>query len=127
MWIFMNDAMLSVVTNRDDSDSLMVRARVRGDIEKVFPLAEPYQVPRSDYAWRAAVPREKVAEVIARRLLDIDYDNFKDSIDPLDKPRKRAYTSVWVDMARYQDESEGIEDRWPTSYMTTGFTPMRSR
>lgn len=42
MWIFRNDAMLSVVENWDDPTLLLVRSRQHGDIEKVFPNAETF-------------------------------------------------------------------------------------
>ena len=39
MWIQFNNAFLSIVENRDNKLELFVRARVKGDIEKIFPDA----------------------------------------------------------------------------------------
>ena len=36
MWIFFNNAFLSIVENRDNKFELLVRARVKGDIQKIF-------------------------------------------------------------------------------------------
>jgi len=95
MWIFMNDAMLSIVENRDDPATLLVRARREGDIERTFPLIETFTDVTADYLFRAFVPREMVAEVLADRLANIDYTNFKGSIPIEDEPRHRAYMGVW--------------------------------
>ena len=39
MWIQFNNAFLSIVENRDNKLELLVRARIKGDIEKIFPDA----------------------------------------------------------------------------------------
>ena len=53
MWIIMNDAFLSVVQNIYDEDELLVRARVEGDIERVFSNAEVFADEGSDYKYRS--------------------------------------------------------------------------
>ena len=40
MWICHNRAFLSVVANREDKNTLLVRARIEGNIEAVFPDAK---------------------------------------------------------------------------------------
>jgi len=40
MWIYMNNAFLSIVQDDDVPGMLLVRARRSGDIESVFPDAE---------------------------------------------------------------------------------------
>jgi hypothetical protein len=100
MWIFLNDAFLSIVADRDDKTHLLVRARVAGDIERVFPDATVSHTPRADYAYRASLPRKVVAQVIAGRVEEIAYQNFKNSVR--DHARHDAYMSVWGVMHRYQ-------------------------
>lgn len=95
MWIFMNDAMLSIVEDRDNPDRLLVRARLRGDIKKVFPKAKMFMDLKADYIYRAYIPRVEVAAAIASRIDAIDYGNFKDSIAKKEKTRKDWYSSVW--------------------------------
>jgi hypothetical protein len=79
MWIFMSESFLSVVEHDADDNLLLVRARFEGDIDRVFPEADVAETPTSDYRYRAALPRERVAEAIAGRVRKIHYPNFKDS------------------------------------------------
>ena len=40
MWIILNKSFLSIVKNRNDENELLVRARVKGDIQRVFKNAK---------------------------------------------------------------------------------------
>jgi hypothetical protein len=86
MWIFSQAAYLSVVQDRTNPDMLLVRARVKGDIEKHFPDSITTETPDADYLYRANIPRQEVATAIARIATDIDYSNFKNSV----KDHRRA-------------------------------------
>ena len=68
MWIFLSDAFLSVVADKDDPSGprLLVRARRQGDIERVFPETEVASTPGADYRFRAWLPRERVAAVLTQ-------------------------------------------------------------
>ena len=99
MWVFLNNAMLSIVEGRD-RDMLLVRARIEGDIERVFPEAVVWVSPDRDYRYRAAVRRELVGLAIAAEVYKIDYKNFKDSVE--DDHRHDAYLQVWETMSREQ-------------------------
>lgn len=101
MWAFLNNSFLSAVAHRDQPDALMVRARLRGDIEAVFPDAEVSETPDADYRFRAVVPREQFADVIAETARSIDYSNFKNSV--MDERRHDAYLRVWSVMHREQE------------------------
>lgn len=96
MWIFLNDAFLSIVAHRDRPDDLLVRARVQGDIEKVFNGVVVIASPMADYPFRAVVDRRIVAGAILARVAGIDYDNFKGSV--ADDGRHNAYLDVWAMM-----------------------------
>jgi hypothetical protein len=61
MWIFLPDSFISVVQKPGDTDLLTVRARIAGDIERVFPDAQVQANQGTDYKYRAKVPREAVA------------------------------------------------------------------
>ncbi|MCP9850776.1 hypothetical protein [Cyanobium sp. Morenito 9A2] len=102
MWIFLNDAFLSVVADREDpkGERLLVRARRQGDIERVFPEASVFSVDGADYAFRAWVPRQRVAEAMAARVGEIDYPNFKNAIH--DTAYHDAALSAWSAMHAYQ-------------------------
>ncbi len=36
MWVFLNNSFLSIVENRNNKEELLVRSRIKGDIEKVY-------------------------------------------------------------------------------------------
>ena len=106
MWIMLSDAFFSVVADPERVDMLVVRARMKGDIERVFPKVRVYATPNRDYQFRAYLPRETVALTIARQIRTIKYGNFKDSVK--DAARHDAYLSVWTVMMRW---SRGLFDR----------------
>lgn len=100
MWIFLNDAFLSIVDKDSDGTTLLVRARRPGDLERVFPDASIQETPHNDYRFRAHIPRAEVAMAMARSVERIDYPNFKGSV--IDHQRHDAYLRVWDVMHRYQ-------------------------
>ncbi len=93
MWIFMSDSFLSIVEDLDNRDNLLVRARIQGDIERVFPGAEVSHTPDHDYYYRASLPRKEVAGKIAEKVESIGYSNFKNTVK--DPGRHEAYFEVW--------------------------------
>lgn len=115
MWVFMNDAMFSAVEDRDDSSRVVVRARIKGDLETAFDV-DPRVVTESDesdYRFRIFVTKEKLKEVIEIYVDDhLNYDNFKNSIDPKDKARKNAYMKVWQAMYDWQCKLYGYTQWW---------------
>lgn len=107
MWVFFNDAFLSIVDNDADPECLLVRARVKGDIERVFLSAEVHVTPVADYRFRASVERSMVAEALAARVRELDYPNFKDSVR--EDWRHHAYARVWGIMFDLQQQRIGYE------------------
>ncbi|MCS6810079.1 MAG: hypothetical protein NZ694_02270 [Tepidimonas sp.] len=105
MWICLNDAFLSIVAKDCPPDSLLVRARRKGDIERVFPGYPVRESLHTDYRYRAVVPREVVAETIAQRLREVDYGNFKASV--ADDDLHDAYARVWGVMFGLQSRRRG--------------------
>ncbi len=101
MWLFLNNAFLSIVAPdtkkfKVKGDVLIVRARIKGDIERVFPKANVTSSKKTDYQFRAVVKRDAVATAIAKFILtDLDYTNFKDSIPKNDGKRHSAYLQIW--------------------------------
>jgi len=104
MWLFLNDAFLSIVSPspHDNTRDLLVRARFEGDIQRVFPSAEVIMTPDGDYRYRTWVDRRTVAAVIAIELDDIGYNNFKSSVD--EDWRHDTYLSVWKVMRHMQQQ-----------------------
>lgn len=105
-WIFFNNAFLSIVQPPGPKYLLLVRSRVAGDIERVFPGTKVQVTPSRDYRFRALVPRVKVADAIRDQILAIDYGNFKNST--LERDRHDAYARVWSVMYRLQDTRAGV-------------------
>jgi hypothetical protein len=100
MWVFLSNAFLSIVADRNDPGLLLVRGRREDDIPNAFPDAKMWVDPAADYRYRALVPRKEVAERLAEAALSVDYHKFKPSVT--DHQRHDAYLSVWGVMYRYQ-------------------------
>ena len=100
MWIFLNNAFLSIVDKGGDGTTLLVRARRAGDIERVFPGAAVSKTPRNDYRYRALIAREEVAEAMAASVRSIEYANFKATVK--EHHRHEAYLEVWGAMHDFQ-------------------------
>jgi hypothetical protein len=101
MWLSLNKCFLSIVHKDCKPDELLVRARGKGDIEKVFPAAIGKRTKGTDYLFRAVVKRIDVSNALRDEVMAIDYDNFKDSVR--DDELHRAYSSVWSVMSRLQE------------------------
>lgn len=99
MWIATNKGWLSIVRHRDKEHTLLVRARNKNHIESIFEDAEVYEDANADYPYRADIHLYTVGTVIGDLLMNINYDNFKASVD--DYHYHLALTEVWDDMYRY--------------------------
>ena len=104
MWIVLNKSFLSIVKNRNNNEELLVRSRVNGDIEKVFKDANVFEDLNADYRYRSYIKRSEVAKTISEELLNINYDNFKNSVSKDDKNRLNAYMNVWSSLHKMQTE-----------------------
>jgi hypothetical protein len=103
MWICFNDAFVSAVRDKVDPTKLVVRARAKEHLTRLF--GEDAVISRSfrnDYEWRTWVTPEEFARVVADRVEDISYDNFKDSVR--DEDLKSMYTGWWYDHWSLQNE-----------------------
>lgn len=102
MWAFLNDAFLSIVADRN-SERLLVRARLKGDIERTFPGSTVVEDAGTDYRFRTWLDRKTVADVLRHKVEEIDYPNFKGSVQ--DHVRHRAYMNVWDVMHTAQERA----------------------
>ena len=100
MWLCLRDSFLSIVAKDCADNELLVRARRAGDIEKCFPDAKVTRNTMSDYLYRAVLPRDVVKQAMAAMIDQIDYPNFKDSVQ--DRSLHAAYVGVWCAMAGLQ-------------------------
>lgn len=101
MWLCLNRSFISVVADRSDPSRLLVRARVAGHIETIFPGASVFKNAQADYFYRALIDREEVARRISQEALGIKYDNFKSSV--ADRALHDAYLGFWRIMHKLQN------------------------
>lgn len=112
MWIAMNDSFVSIVQDRKDKKMVVVRARVKEDLESLFPNHQEdiIETSTSDYRFRLFLDKSYVSHVIRYRILDIRYENFKDSVK---QPwRKNVYMKIWRAMYDVQEHMYGIGQWW---------------
>ena len=102
MWVFLNNSFLSIVENRNNKEELLVRSRVRGDIDKIFPDSNIFEMENSDYKYRSYVKKIEVSEKIREIVTNINYDNFKNSISKSEDQRHSSYLNVWNEMRKLQ-------------------------
>jgi hypothetical protein len=107
MWVFLNNAMVSIVAHRTKPDHLLCRARIRGDLQRVFPGHRVTRTPDADYLYRCVVSRTEVALELSAAVAAIEYPNFKGSIPASEPPqRARAYHRAWDAMMDAQVDLE---------------------
>lgn len=116
MWIVMNDSFVSIVADREDDLGVVVRARVKEDLETLFPnhIDEIIESDDSDYRFRLFLDQQYVAMTIEERVMNIDYDNFKNSVKQ--SWRKMAYTQIWNVMFRVQEDIYPRMKKWYENY-----------
>ena len=104
MWIFMQDSFVTISQDKNQRDRFMIRARVAGDIEKLFPETKVIRMDDADYLFRAFIPKDRVVEVLSRAMGNIGYTSFKGGVK--DKCRAWFYAQVWSIMADMQDATQ---------------------
>ena len=84
MWIYLTEGAFSIVAHRDKPRHLLVRSRHPEAIERAFPYAAQYYITDADYPYRADILRSDVAEFISQRMVLMQYDNFKNTVDDME-------------------------------------------
>lgn len=107
MWLYTQNGFFSIVEDLDP-DYLLVRSRVKGDIEKYWPKAVVREHAGTDYRFRASIPRFHVANTLTMVVEGINYPDFKASLK--DTERIPWYMRVWSNMADMQDYFERRKD-----------------
>lgn len=108
MWIASKSGFISVVQHFAKQDMLLVRARVRKDLQSLFDNKRIFELEDADYRFRVEVSKQEFAEIMVNQIKDIDYPNFKNRIaaqsgqaDKLD-----AYHDIWRTMWQYGKDKE---------------------
>lgn len=118
MWLYLKTGFYSVVHKQPcKKDELLVRTRCKDDIDTLHKqLKEKYQFsseiiesPKADYAYRMIIPREIFALFIASAILNLNYDNFKNTIQGKDYQRHDAYLRCWEAMYEWQRDLQGVK------------------
>lgn len=113
MWIVTNESFLSVVQDRNNPDQFVIRARIKGDIEKFMGEDTPVNViemDKSDYRFRAFVDKSVFRMKMVDAIDSIDYDNFKNTVT--ERERRAWYLSIWDIMFRAQESLYGKQKWW---------------
>jgi hypothetical protein len=105
MWVFLPDAFISIAQHDEESRIVDVRARIRGDIERLFPEADVAETIDRDYRFATSLPKDRVAQVLSLRAAKINYTSFFDAI--ADEDRQQAYIQVWGAMYEEQNRLYG--------------------
>ena len=100
MWVCLNNSFLSIVSKECGPDQLLVRARMKGHIEAVFPDAKVAESTNTDYRYRAVVSRLEVADALSAEVMSLEYPNFKNSVR--EDRLHSAYAQFWNVHARLQ-------------------------
>lgn len=111
MWLITSFGFFSIVAKPDDVEgqTLTVRARVKDDLlalrDRYIPSLGPIlEHAGIDYRYRAKAPQSDLAIALLHSVLDIDYSNFKSSVEERQGPaRSRIYHQVWQDLYPLQD------------------------
>ena len=109
MWICLNNSFLSAVSDRNDPEGLVVRARKRGHLVDAFKGHDINIIKSpvgSDYAYRIRIKRKALAAIMAEKITNIDYDNFKNSVK--DVKLHDMYLKWWFDHVKVFKK---VEDR----------------
>ncbi len=95
MWLCFNDGFISAVKDWNDptGHSLVVRARSKEDLQNIFPNQKIVESDDSDYQYRVFVKKDELAKIVLNRLMNIDYTNFKNSVQ--DEELHDMYTAFW--------------------------------
>ena len=105
MWLFCEPGFFSAVQHEADPGIIHLRARFKGDLERLFSRhglkADVQHTPGNDYAYRADVPKADWAAVVAAEAEAISYTNFKNHVHD-GTPRDRAYMETWAAMRHAQ-------------------------
>lgn len=109
MWIFTKNSFLSIVEDMNNSDRLLVRGRLDGDIEKMFPdhKKDVIKGAGTDYLYRAFIPREVVAKAIKNQVNNLDYSNFKSANSD---SRQHHLMDIWDIMYTVQQTEGRFQD-----------------
>ncbi|MDX1580125.1 MAG: hypothetical protein R3360_00745 [Alphaproteobacteria bacterium] len=108
MWVFLHNAFLSITADIGNPRLLQVRARFKGDIERIWPRAVVIENAEQDYRYAAWISRSDVSRKIHDELKYLQYDDLMEKV--LSPAREAAYSRVWSEMRKAQNEE--LRAKW---------------
>ena len=106
MWLYISGGFLSIVAHRDQPMHLLVRARHPDHIEAFLPGLAVTVMPEADYPFRVVAHRTVVQRALIHYVMNMDYDNFKNSID--DRAYHDTCVEVWRTMWAFGHREGGL-------------------
>jgi hypothetical protein len=105
MWLITESGFYSAVEHREDPDRILIRARDRGDLERLVELVDSLSgapTPRivemedADYLYRIEVFRQEWIDACAAMAGAVNYANFKSMVgERRGHDRAAVYGRVW--------------------------------
>lgn len=111
MWIFTLDGFFSTVQDKDDAGRIMVRSRIKEDLENMLARLDSQETEilawvGADYAFRVFIPRAEWRRYLETMSDDLDYTNFKNAaVSHDDYARSQAYYDIWRRLYDWQEKS----------------------
>lgn len=112
MWVFTKDGFFAVAENRNDKDTLLVRARVADDMNRLVNTMEainmqwvrlPWRDEEADYLFRGIMTKFAWAYYLGYAAREIDYDSLKSYVMQTDgKSRYQVMTVIWNSIAHLE-------------------------
>ena len=106
MWLYCRSGFFSAVKHQTLSDVIHVRARFRGDLERLCEAhgvkPEVSETPFNDYRFRMDFRMNDWARIVMEEAESIDYTNFK-AMAHDGSERDRAYMGAWCAMRSAQE------------------------
>lgn len=95
MWLCFNDGFVSAVQDRNEPNSLVVRARRQEILATLFPNETiVFDLNDShDYKYRVFIGKEVLITVLTNRIGELNYPNFKNSVK--DDDLHELYNDFW--------------------------------
>ena len=107
MWIATTDGFYSTVQKPGQKNDVTVRSRVKADLEKLMNRigvdTKIVENAGTDYPFRIIVRKELWLKYLKEAGQSINYDNFKNTLNPKDDVRHAAYFKVWAALRMLED------------------------
>jgi len=101
MWVCLSDGFISVVKDKLNFNELVVRARRKEILQRLFPDREITELWNADYMYRTYCSKEEFKNIMSESIDNIDYSNFKETVK--DKDLHELYCRFWALHFYYQN------------------------